>query len=352
MASFQGLSPSSEAIRLFEENSIGGLFLFGENCPSVKKTHDNIMMLKAHAPKDLPLCVAVDHEGGRVHRLPKPVIHFPPMRLLGALYERLPSSKLAVAVGKVMAKELKEIGINLNFSPVVDVDTNPLNPVIGDRSFSNNPEVVSLVARQLIQGLQEGGLAACAKHFPGHGDTDGDSHKVLPHLPHNRKRLNAVELAPYRAVIQQNVSAIMTAHVVYDGIDKGVPATLSVKILRDILRNDLGFQGLIVSDAFNMKAIADHWPMEEAAVQSFNAGCDLLLTIGVELKKIKQVIDFFTKAVREKRIPEERIDESFARIVAFKKKYCVRSGAFIPDYTIIGCSEHKKILNKFKEFVV
>lgn len=350
MVSFAGVEPSEEFQRFVETASVGSVCLFAGNCPSIKKVHTSIQQLKS-LPHTQPLCIAIDHEGGRVHRLPKPATHFPPMATLGRLYERMPSSRLAWEVGRVMAKELKELGVNLDFAPVADVNTNPLNPVIGDRSFSNRPEVVAVAASQLIQGLQENGIAACAKHFPGHGDTNEDSHLLLPRLPHNFRRLEAIELAPFRVAISQNVAAIMTAHVVYNGMDHGLPATFSVKLLRDFLREEMKFEGLIVTDDLNMGAVRHHWSLEDAVVKAFLAGCDLLLVLGCSVAKTKAVVDHFYRAVVEKTIPMERVEESFARISLFKKKYCLRSGGYVPDLGVIGCQDHQNLLKQINQLV-
>lgn len=244
-----------------------------------------------------------------------------------------------------MGKELQVVGIDMNFAPVLDVDTNPFNPVIGDRAFSNDPEVVSLAGSQFIQGLQDSGVAACGKHFPGHGDTDEDSHEVLPRLPHNLKRLESLELIPFEAAIQQNVAAIMTAHVVFNGMDHGLPATFSVKLLRDVLRADLGFEGVIVSDDLSMGAISKLGSLEEACVKAFMAGCDLLI-VGKDPKKIPQALDCFARAIEEGRIPQERVEQALHRIQKFKQRFCKPTGVGKPDTGMIGCPAHKELLNK------
>ena len=347
MIRFQGVEPSAEVIRLIQERNIGGVILFASNCPSIHKTVELVGKLKSHA-KNFPLCVAIDHEGGRVHRLPKPVTHFPPMRLLGKLAEKMPSANLAWDVGRAMGRELKAIGIDLNFAPVVDVDTNSFNPVIGDRAFSRNAEVVAMAARQFIQGLQEAKVAGCAKHFPGHGDTDEDSHEVLPRLPHNLKRLHALELIPFKAAIEAGVASIMPAHVVYDGIDHGLPATFSLKLLRDLLRNELRFEGVIISDDLTMGAIAKNGSMEEACVKAFVAGCDWLMVTTTDLKKVGSVIDFFSRAVDQGKIPMERVENALKKVAQFKEKFCA-AGVGTPNLKVVGSKEHVYLLNKIKQ---
>ncbi|MDP2600670.1 MAG: beta-N-acetylhexosaminidase [Deltaproteobacteria bacterium] len=344
---FEGIRPSEETEWLIKKRNIGGAIFFKGNCPSMEETSDLIAYLKGLHPASM-LCVSIDHEGGRVNRLPAPFTHFPPMEKIGRLYKKLPSSKIAFEVGVAMGRELAAVGIHWNFAPVLDVHTNPFNPVIGDRAFSNEPEVVSLAACQFIQGMQEAGVAACGKHFPGHGDTNEDSHEVLPRLPHNMKRLEAVELVPFEAAIQQNVAAIMTAHVVYNGQDQGLPATFSVKLLRDLLRDQLRFEGLIVSDDLSMGAISKMSSLDEACIRAFNAGCDVLI-IGKDPAQQAAALDTFARAVEEGMIPAERVEQSLARITHFKNRFCRMGGEQKPPLSIIGCKAHKELLNKINQ---
>ena len=347
MIGFDGFNPSENVISLLEKDSVGWGLLFRNNCPSVGITKELIASLKSHV-KGLPFCVAIDHEGGRVHRLPKPVTHFPPMSEVGKVYEKMPSSQLAYEIGKAMGNELKAIGIDFDFAPVADVNTNVLNPVIGDRSFSNNPQTVAIAVEQVVRGLQDVGVAACAKHFPGHGDTDLDSHELLPKLNHNIRRLEKLELVPFRKAIETKVASIMTAHVVYNGLDQNTIATLSVKILRDLLREQMGFAGMIVSDDLSMGAIAKNIPLEEACVLAFLAGCDLLI-VGKNAEAQKRAIEYFVKAVEKKRIPIDRVEESYQRIQNFKSTYC-GANQERPPMKVIGSKEHQSLLHRISTF--
>lgn len=347
MVRFEGTEPPAEVERLIKEKKIGGVVLFASNLPNIHRIHEMIIHLKSLAPS-LPLCMAIDHEGGRVHRLPKPVTHFPPMRQLGKLYERLPSSSLALEVGAVMGKELKALGFDLNFAPVADVDVNPSNPVIGDRSPSSHCEVVSIVVAQLVRGMQGEGVAACAKHFPGHGDTNEDSHAILPKLPHNLRRLRSLELVPFQAAIQQKVAGIMPAHVIYDGVDKNIPATFSVKILRDMLRTEFKFDGLIVSDDLTMGALNNFGTLGGRCVKAFLAGCDLLLTLD-SLANVAAAMDDFAKALAGGVIPQARVDQAFEKIAHFKEHYGDEGGEKKPSLKWIGSAKHKNILNKIND---
>lgn len=230
-------------------------------------------MLRNAAGNDVCPIVAIDQEGGRVARLGAPVLRVPAM----ATVARRGDAELVRRIAGAVADQLRHIGFNMNFAPVADVDTNPRNPVIGDRAFSSNPQVVEQMVTAWIGGSQEAGVAACAKHFPGHGDTELDSHFELPRIKVDRARLSNVELPPFQAAVNARVDAIMTAHIVVESVDAERPATMCPRMLRDRLRRDMGFQGLIVSDDLEMKAIADRWTIEEAAVQAIRAGCDVLL---------------------------------------------------------------------------
>jgi beta-N-acetylhexosaminidase len=237
-------------------------------------------------PTELPALISVDQEGGRVKRLGAPVLQVPPMRLLGAR-----TSAEIHAVARQVGRELKSLGFTMSFAPVMDVDTNPDNPVIGDRSFSRDPAEVTRCALAYARGLAEGGVLTCGKHFPGHGDTELDSHLALPRVRHDRARIDAIELAPFRDAIEQLASegpsgprldALMTAHVLFDALDAGVPATFSPKIVREVLRDRLGFSGVCISDDLFMRGVSpaggdEPHEVAVAAIRAVEAGCDLLL---------------------------------------------------------------------------
>ena len=216
--------------------------------------------------------IAIDQEGGSSRRLTDGFTPVPSMRELA----RLGSHAVAEAA-TTTARELRSVGIDFNFAPVVDVDSNPDNPVIGDRSFSDDPALVAELGSIWIKASQDASVAACAKHFPGHGDTSEDSHLELPSLPHDLDRLRRIELLPFVSAVKAGVASIMSAHVLFEAIDSDRPATLSPRVLHDVLRCELGFEGLIVSDDLEMDAIVDRMPIESAAVDAINAGVDLLL---------------------------------------------------------------------------
>ena len=268
---FEGESIPTSFFRELAGGRRGGAILFKRNLPSVTHAHALCRDLVNAAPKELPPFVALDQEGGRVARLGAPVIRLPPMRTLSPL-----GTKLLERCGRVLGAQLAALGFNLDFAPVLDVDTNPDNPIIGDRSFGRDPEEATMGALAFYQGLSRSVLG-CGKHFPGHGDTSVDSHLGLPVIAHARARLDAVELVPFVAAARSGMDAFMTAHVVVRALDPGVPATLSKAVCTELLRREMGYDGVLFSDDLEMKAVADHHPVESLAVGAIAAGCDVLL---------------------------------------------------------------------------
>jgi beta-N-acetylhexosaminidase len=238
--------------------------------------------LRDTAPSDLPPMIAVDQEGGRVARLGPPALVLPPMAQLAAAS----NEDFLRRVARAQAMELAAIGFTMNLAPVLDVNTRPDNPVIGDRAFGTDPEGVARLAVAYAQGLESGGVLACGKHFPGHGDTTADSHLELPVVAHSLGRLESVELVPFRAAARARIAALMTAHVLCPSLDPNVPATLSRAVCTD-LRTSVDFQGILVSDDLEMKAISDRWGAGEAAVRAVDAGCDLLLVCESEVEQAR-----------------------------------------------------------------
>jgi beta-N-acetylhexosaminidase len=222
------------------------------------------------------LLIAVDQEGGKVQRIGTPATRWPPMQRLAGLDDAR-AQDLARRMGAAMGRELAALGFDIDFAPVLDVHTNPANPIIGDRAFSAEPEAAARRALAFAAGLADAGLLASGKHFPGHGDTDQDSHFVLPRLRHGLDRLRQVELVPFARAAAAGVPMIMTAHVVFEALDPDIPATLSPRVLGDVLRGELAYRGLVVSDDLDMKAIADSIGVADAAVRAVEAGCDALL---------------------------------------------------------------------------
>ena len=306
---FHGKTPSPEVKELVARG-VHGVILFSRNVEDAEQVAALVAELKRLAGR--PLLVAVDQEGGRVARLraPQGFTELPPMRAVGEHGDE----PLAREVGALLGRELRAVGIDQDYAPVVDVDTNPANPVIGDRAFSRDPERVGRLGAALALGLQAEGVAACAKHFPGHGDTSQDSHVDLPRLGADvdLARLRRVELPPFRALARAGVAAVMTAHVVFEALDPRRPATLSPAVMR-LLREEAGFQGCAVSDDLEMKAVAEHFPLEEAAPGAVLAGVDALLVCH-RADVQHRAIDLVRAAVEDGRIPRARLEEARGRV--------------------------------------
>jgi len=269
---FDGLEAPATVHQWLADESVAGLILFKRNIGDVAQAAALIASCRTKPNPALPILVCVDQEGGRVARFGEPVLTLPPVQTLAAAGD----TQLTRDAATVLGRQLRAIGINLNFAPVLDVDTNPHNPVIGDRAFGRTPDVVIEHALAFADGLHGGGVLSCGKHFPGHGDTDLDSHLALPILRHDRARLEEVELRPFRAAAKR-IPSVMTAHVVFEAVDSEVPATMSPAVIGKLLREDLGFAGAVFSDDLEMKAITERHCIEEAGVLAIEAGCDLLL---------------------------------------------------------------------------
>jgi beta-N-acetylhexosaminidase len=272
MVGLPGATLDRRTRAFFAEHPPGGVILFRRNVRSAAQLRALVAALH-DGGAGVPPLIAIDHEGGRVHRLPRPFTHFPPAAVVGATG----NPHVAEAVGRAMGRELAAVGIDLDFAPVLDVWSNPRNRVIGDRAFGREPRRVARMALALARGLLRAGVLPCGKHFPGHGATVGDSHHVLPRVPRSRRALATTELAPFVRAIRAGLPALMTAHVVYPALDPRRPATFSPAICRRLLRARLGFRGVLFSDDLEMRAVAGRRTPEEAAVAALAAGCDMLL---------------------------------------------------------------------------
>ena len=316
MVGFDG-TQANEAIEThIRERFVGGVVLFSRNIQSPKQTAEltnQLQRLAESTAHGVPLFIGIDQEGGWVIRLKEGATVLPGNMALGATG----STELAERAGEITAAELAAVGVNLNFAPVMDVNNNPQNPVIDRRSFGGSPELVSRLGVAYLRGLQRNGVLGTAKHFPGHGDTTVDSHFDLPTVNHNRERIRALELHPFRAAIDADVAAIMTAHIVYPAFDPDRPATLSPTILTNLLREELGFDGLLITDAMEMKAIDDRYRSGEAAVMAIEAGADIVMVLWT-LTKQNEVFDTLLSAVKSGRISQARLDQSVERILKSK----------------------------------
>lgn len=344
MVGFEGKSVTDDLKKLIQDYYVGGIILFERNIESPTQIAELTNEIQSLNTKT-PLFIAVDQEGGSVRRLKEPFTDF------GApcQFAKVDSPKLTFEAAFAMAQELRAVGINFNFAPVVDVHTNPQNPVIGDRAFSSDPEIVAKIASGFIRGLQRGGVVACAKHFPGHGDTQTDSHLELPIVNHSLERLQQTEWLPFERVIKGGVETVMTAHILNPNLDPELPATLSKKTL-DYLRGPLRFSRVIVTDDLEMKGISDHYPIEDAALKALEAGVDIIL-ICKTLEKQILAIEKVLRGVLELKIPVTRIEESSERITKVRNRYIVPFTPADPEKItqVVGCEAHK---NLAKQFVV
>lgn len=309
---FDGLEPPPSLIDLIRNFFIGGVILFRRNIKSCKQLQELSSALN-DAAGGRKFLISIDCEGGRVFRLPPPFPQWGTLAEIGDEFLRSKDPSIAYKRGAVMALALADIGVNLNFMPVLDVNTNIKNPIIGDRAFSSDPRIVAELGVQMMKGLHDGGVLACGKHFPGHGDTSSDSHLTLPRLPHTMNRLESVELPPYESAIANGLKMIMTAHVVYEGIDAENPATLSKTIINGILRRRLGFDGAVISDDLLMRAIVESYSLPDASVKALQSGCDIIL-ISRDNDTGRTAIEGVISAVSAGLIPEKMIENSYRRV--------------------------------------
>ncbi len=277
MFGFEGKTVPARLSRWLREGAVSGVILFSRNVQTPRQVRDLCREIRSAAGNGRPdPLIAIDQEGGRVTRLTAPgFTRFPPARCYSLLCCR--ASRVACAVGESMARELRAVGVDVNFAPVLDVDSNPDNPVIGNRAFSPDPEITAELGIAFLRGTLSGGVLPVGKHFPGHGHTASDSHAELPVVRSSRETLWKRELPPFRRAIRAGIPALMSAHVLYPALDREFPATLSEKILGTLLRKQLRFRGTVFSDALEMKAITDRFRIGVAAVRAVSAGCDVVL---------------------------------------------------------------------------
>ncbi len=311
LLSFTGTEPPLERLTALHP---AGFIFFASNLAGLEHTRATTRRLRAAAP--YPLLLGVDQEGGSVSSFRTGgATLFPGNMALGAAGDPV----LARRVGEAVGRELAHAGLNLNFAPVVDVATNPDNPVIGVRSFGSDPAAVAHLGAAFAAGLERAGVAAVAKHFPGHGDTDTDSHLTLPVVGRSRAGLVGRELVPFKALIDAGVPAVMSAHVAFLALDD-LPATLSRPVLTGLLRRKLGFDGVLVTDALNMRAVSEHYSPGEAAIRSVRAGADLLLLVGDEATQ-DEVYRALQGALRSGRLSRARVREAVSRVTRLARRY-------------------------------
>lgn len=358
---FEGVHPPDELRRDIAAGRVGAVILFRRNLPVDTAAQAGGMLdipalcalnqtLHECAPDDgPPLWIAVDQEGGRVQRIRAPAPNWPPMLTLGDPGGDASDSVPAAAercrrVGEAMGKELAALGFDINFAPVLDVHTNEANPIIGNRAFARTPERAATTALAYADGLHRAGVLSCGKHFPGHGDTDTDSHLMLPRLSHELDRLRAVELAPFRRAAAHEMPMLMTAHVIFAALDERMPATLSERVIGEVLRRELGYTGIVVSDDLDMRAISAHFGIGEAAVRAVRAGCDALLLCRNRDHQ-RRAYDALIGAATSDPGLRARIAQSAARIRSAKRRHA-DSERSAPDanFAVKLFAEHTELL--------
>jgi beta-N-acetylhexosaminidase len=354
MAGFVGTSLPAELRSLAREFSLAGIIFFARNVESPEQVAE-VACEASEWSRELPLWVAVDQEGGRVARFKRPFTEWPPMLALG----RSGDPGLTRRFARALAAELAAVGVTLDFAPVLDVLTNPKNPVIGNRALAERPETVGELGAAIIEVLQAAGIAACGKHFPGHGDTAVDSHHDLPVVEHPPDRLRAVEFEPFRAAIRAGVASIMTAHVLIPAFDDERPATLSPSIVRPLLREELGFDGVIFTDDMEMKAVSARWPVPDACVQAIAAGCDAALICSGDVALQVAALEALIYAVESERLPYARVTDACARQRRMKERFLAdRAGSGRPPgplagpelRAVLGRDEHVAIAEEMARF--
>jgi beta-N-acetylhexosaminidase len=329
-----GPTLDAETRRLHADVPFAGVTLFRANASEPAAMRALVRDLHRLDPAAPPL-VAIDHEGGRVHRLSPPFTHFPAAATVAA--HGLGTVR---AVATAMARELAAIGIDLTFAPVLDVASNPANPIIGDRAFGTAPDAAATAALAAFRATRAIGLLTCGKHFPGHGDTATDSHLELPVVARDRRALLATELVPFRRAIAARFPMIMTAHVRYPALDAKLPATLSPTIVSGLLRRRFGFRGVIVTDDLEMRAISDQWGPGETAVLALAAGCDLLLFCHRQ-DWLRTAVEAVEAAVTSGRLPERRVLDAYRRVTRLAQWR--RRHARAERLSVIGSAAHRRL---------
>jgi beta-N-acetylhexosaminidase len=353
---FDGKTLPSEISAIAREFDLGGIILFARNVESPGQVAE-VAVDAQQIAAELPLWVGVDQEGGRVARLKRPLTEWPAMAALG----RSGDEALAIRFADALAAELLAVGISIDFAPVLDVLTNAKNPAIGDRALGQDAETVARLGAVIVRRLQAAGLAACGKHFPGHGDTGIDSHLDLPVVEHAPDRLRAVDFVPFRAAIDAGVASIMTGHLLVPSLDDANPATLSRRIVSDVLRGELGFDGLVFTDDLDMKAIAARTPRERAVVSAIRAGCDVALLCSGDAAAHAAALEGLVRAIEQEEIPRALVEDALARQRRAKERFAAVPGTTLDRgwrprpaadlRALVGCEAHQAVAGEMRRFV-
>lgn len=317
--SIDGIELNENTIKLIKDNKIGGIILFQKNIKSSEQLVTLVNSLKEiNKDNEIPLFLSMDEEGGRVTRMPKEIKKLPSSNLVGKTGKKEVGYDLGIALGE----ELRDFGININFAPVMDMNNNPNNKVIGDRAFGDNPQTVGSIGTSVMKGLQNANVIPVLKHFPGHGDTVVDSHVDLPVINKDLESLESFEILPFKEGIEEGADMVMMGHILLPLLDKENPATLSSIVIKDLLREKLQFDGVVITDDISMKAISNKYGVGESGLKALKAGTDIVLSCYSPDKQF-ELIQYIKDAVKSGALSEQEIDEKVYRIIKLKKKYYI-----------------------------
>ncbi len=344
MVGFEGTTPSKEIKSLIKKYHIGGVILFSRNIEHPDQVAELTASLQALSP-DAPLLIGIDQEGGRISRLPPPFTQFPAARTIG----RCDSVPLTYRNAEALSRELLSVGINMNFAPVLDINTNAQNPIIGDRAFGANPTIVSKHGLATIAAMLDQRIIPCGKHFPGHGDTDQDSHKTLPVVKLATSKMTDRELRPFLHAIENRLPCIMTAHICCHAFDQDLPASLSKNIVTTLLRETMKYDGVVVTDDLEMKGITEHLTVAEAAVKAVLAGSDLLLVCKTPALQI-EAIEAVNASIEKGDISKGRLNQSLERIISLKGHFILNRPQLdlVALRRVVGSETHKDLVDSIE----
>jgi len=313
-----GKSLSEQEAEMLRTEHVGGVILLGGNIQNQEQLLEYVTNIKkASENSGPPLMRGVDDEGGRVSRIPESIVNFPSNQFIGDQAD----ASLSHEIGELLAQKAKVFGFNVNFAPVLDINNNPQNTVIGDRSFGSTPEKVSKLGIATMKGIKSEKVIPVVKHFPGHGNTLVDSHKQLPKVDKSMVDIKSEEIVPFRKAINEGTEMVMVAHILYSAIDQEYPATLSERVITGLLRDDMGFEGVVITDDMSMGAITQNYGMEEAAVLSIGAGADMFMLTSSGNGNYERVKNALKEAVEKGVITEGSLNASVKRVLKVKKQY-------------------------------
>ncbi|GAA0488024.1 beta-N-acetylhexosaminidase [Salinibacillus aidingensis] len=320
LVGFEGTRLNGEVKAYIEDYHVGGLILFKENLLDVEQTTKLLNHIKHKNKGQIPLFLGIDEEGGEISRVPDELKALPDAREVGEVDQ----PELSFQYGNMLANQIQPLGFNMDFAPVLDINTNPENPIIGRRAFGSTAEKVTKHGLAVMNGIRATGVIPVVKHFPGHGDTSLDSHEELPVVSKSLEELQDLELKPFKAAIKRNADAVMMAHLSVPNIDNKYPASLSKRMIQGLLRNQMGFEGLVITDDLTMKAITNQYTVADAAVQSVKAGSDILL-IAHQKENVAETFKKLKQAVKTGDLSEQRINESVYRILDKKRQFNIHN---------------------------